>query len=306
VTEDAKRRVRTSAGEIAFVEAGDAEDPAVLLVHGFPTSSFLWRNIAPLLSPWMRVLAPDLLGCGDSDKPADAPVGIVAQTGYLRELLDALDVRDVAVVGHGVGGGIAQLLAIEGGVRTLVLLDSIAFDTWPSDVTREAQAQAEASASVPGGPSDAVTTAMVRTAFDLGLGHRERLNEDDLAEYVRPWAGPEGAAACLRFLRSMDGRGLEDTQAALEALEVPAFLVWGEEDPFVPVHVAERLADALPMSTLAVLPGCRHFLPEDAAETIAPLLFEYLRSRYLGTPHGHAVGGPVALELGLRPPEEDR
>jgi 2-hydroxymuconate-semialdehyde hydrolase len=301
VTETEKRRVRVSAGEIAVVEDGDPADPAVVLLHGFPTSSYLWRSFAPLFAPWMHVVAPDLLGCGDSEK-ADAPLGIEAQAGYVREVLDALGVERFAVVGHGIGGGIAQLLALGGGVEAMVLMDSVAFDEWPSDMVREAQAQAGAVES-----TEALTTALVRTALELGLGHRERVTEDDLAEYVRPWSGADGAAACRRFLHAMDGRGLVGSGPALEALGIPAFLLWGEDDPFVPVAVAERLADALPMSTLAVLPGCRHFLPEDAAETVAPLMFEYLRSRYLGVPHRHAgAEGPVVLELGLRPPEEDR
>ncbi|MGZ4110608.1 MAG: alpha/beta fold hydrolase, partial [Actinomycetota bacterium] len=83
---EAKRRIRISAGELAVVDAGERDAPPVLFLHGFPTSSFLWRAFVPMLPPMMRALAPDLLGAGDSDKPEHAPLGIAAQAGYVGEL----------------------------------------------------------------------------------------------------------------------------------------------------------------------------------------------------------------------------
>jgi pimeloyl-ACP methyl ester carboxylesterase len=292
-----KRRVRTAGGELAVVEHGDPQDPAVVFLHGFPASSYLWRNVAPLFSPWMRVVVPDLLGCGDSDRSGAADLGLLAQAGYVRDLLDGLDLEQVAVVGHGFGGGIAQLLALEGRAAAMVLVDSIAFDGWPSDAARRAQERA--AASEPG-----LGAAVVRAALERGVGHQERLTEEDLAEYLRPFTGEQGDAACARFLLALDGLGLGEQEAALEGLEVPTLVLWGEDDPYLPADLAERLGDALPMATVALLPGCSHLLPEDAPETIGPLMFEYLRSRYLGAPHAHA-GGSVVVELGLRPPGEE-
>ena len=282
-----------------MIQHGDPQDPAVVFLHGFPASSYLWRNVAPLFAPWMHVVIPDLLGCGDSDQPQDAPLDLIAQTGYVRELLDRLEVQQVAVVGHGFGGGIAQRLAIEGRATAMVLVDAIAFDGWPSEAAERARDRAAAGETGLG-------ASVVRAAFERGVGHPERLTQDDLAEYLRPFAGQDGDAACSRFLLGLDGRGLEDAGPALGRLEVPTLVLWGEDDPYLPAELAERLGEAMPMATVALLPGCSHFLPEDAPETIAPLMFEYLRSRYLGTPHTHA-GGPVVVDLGLRPPgEEDR
>ncbi len=269
----------------------------MVFLHGFPTSSYLWRHITPLLAPWMRVIVPDLLGAGDSDKPPGASLGLEAQAGYVRELLGGLGVASFAVVGHGFGGGIAQLLALEGGVGAMVLVDPAAFDAWPGPPTREEQSRAPASGA-------ALAAAMIRTALELGIRHRERLTEEDLAEYVRPYAGEVGSAACFRALRALDGEGLVGIEPELEHLEIPTLVLWGEEDPFHRPELAERLGDALPMASVALLPGCAHFLPEEAPETIGPLIYEYLRSRYLGAPHTHA-GGPVVVDLGRRPPEKE-
>ena len=127
-----QHRFTTSGGEMAYLDEGDG--PAVVLLHGFPSSSFLWREFIPLLAGRFRVIAPDLLGAGDSAQPEDAALHIRAQAAYVRELLAHLGVERFAVVGHGVGGGVAQLLALDGaGVDAMVLLDSVAFDRWPSE-----------------------------------------------------------------------------------------------------------------------------------------------------------------------------
>jgi len=292
-----KRRARTSGGELAFVELGDPADPAVVLLHGFPASSFLWRRFAPLLSPWMRVIAPDLLGCGDSERPAEADLGLIAQVGYVRELLDGLGVSSFAVVGHGLGGGVAQLLALEGRVRTLVLIDSVAFDAWPSAAARDAQARMSR-------PDHAAVEEHVGRFLEASLGHPEHLEPGAREEYLRPWRGQDGASAFARFLLALDGRGLAGREQELERLEVPTLILWGEEDPYLPAELAERLGETIPTASVALLPGCSHLLPEDAPQTIAPLVFEYLRSRYLEVPHTHEAG-PVAVELGRRPPGKE-
>lgn len=288
---EAKRRVRISAGELAVVDTGEPDAPPVLFLHGFPTSSFLWRAFLPMLPPVMRALAPDLLGAGDSDKPEDAQLGIEAQARYLGELLDALGLDRVAVVAHGHGGGTAQLLAIESRVEVLVLIDSIALDAWPSEPMHDLQRLAA--------PGDALVDAFIGSVFDVGMGHRDRLAGEAVAEYGRPFAGRDGGHAFARWTTSLDGGGLVGREEDLAALDIPAFLLWGEDDPFVPVEVAERLNELIPRSSLALLPGCGHFLPEDAPQTIAPLIYEYLRGTYAKQPHVHETG-LATIELGRR------
>ena len=84
-----RARARVSAGELAYAEAGDG--PPVVLLHGFPTSADLWRREAPLLASRMRVVVPDLLGYGQSDRPAGADLTIVGQARHV----DAVRVHDV-------------------------------------------------------------------------------------------------------------------------------------------------------------------------------------------------------------------
>ena len=291
-----KRRIATSGGELAVLDVG--EGPAVVLLHGFPLSSFQWREFIPHLAPKFRVIAPDLLGAGDSDKPQDlAQLRLRGQAGAIRELLDALDVDRYAVVGSGPGGGVAQRLAVDDlRVEALVLLNCVAFDLWPSEVARDA-------GSVPPDRwSEDLANAIARTAFDLGMRHRSRLGEDTLSEYLRPYAGPEGAVAFFRLLQAIDGTGLEDMAEALPKLACPTLIMWGEEETFYPAEAPERLNEAIMSSTLGLLPGCGHYVSEDAADTLIPMISEYLRAKYLGQTHGHDdPTGAVLVQLERRP-----
>jgi pimeloyl-ACP methyl ester carboxylesterase len=251
-------RVPTSLGELAYLDEGTGE--VVLLLHGWPVDVTLWRRMVPLLAARFRVVAPDLVLGGD----------LRDQAAAVRELLAALDVERLAVIGHSHGGGVAQLLALDGpGVDAMVLLDSVAFDVTPPDDLEP------------------------RAFLERGSVEFATLPDDDLAAYL---------AAPFRFAPDLAG-ALLGREPELEALDLPAFLLWGEEDPFVPVSVAERLNAAIPASTLGVVPQSGHFLLDDAFESVGVLIAEWLRARYLGAPHGHE--GLVMLQLERRPPWVD-
>jgi haloalkane dehalogenase len=290
-----RRRAPVSGVDMAFIEEGDPENPAVVFIHGFPTSSFLWREFVPLFAPWTHVIAPDLLGCGDSGTSPRTELDIRAQAGHIRELLAGLGVDRFAVIGHGHGGGIAQLLAVEGGVEAMILVDSIAFDAWPSETTRALQRSA---------PEDQ-REDVVREAFDeflrRAIAKPERRTDDLRDAYLAPFLGQEGVRAFFRGIDAANGLGLIGREDELAGLSCPTLILWGEEDPYLSVQVAERLNDAIPTSSLAVLPSCSYLLPEDAPETIAPLAFDYLRSKYLGRPHAHGEPGAVPISLERRP-----
>jgi len=283
-------RFPSSGGEIAYADLG--EGPPVLLLHGFPTSSFLWRREAWLLAQRMRVIAPDLVGYGRSGKPKDADLFEQAQAGYVRELLAHLAIEQLAVVGHDLGGAIAQMLALDRGgpaVDAMVLIDSACFDAWPIEGVRMLQA------ATPDQETKDFVESVIRLTLELGIAHHERIDEPTLGAYLDPWT--EDPGTFFRAVRAISGRGLAGREPELAALDIPAFVIWGEEDPFLDAALGERLGEAIPGSTVALLPGCSHFVNEDAPQTVGPLIYEYLRSRYLGDRHAHAGAGPVPIHL---------
>jgi 2-hydroxymuconate-semialdehyde hydrolase len=285
-----------SGGAIAYADLGDG--PPVLLLHGFPTNADLWRRDAWLLAQRMRVIVPDLLGYGWSEKPSGPDLSEPAQGGYMKELLLSLKIEELAIVGHDIGGGVAQMLTLDGrlNVRALVLLDSVCFDAWPIEGVKMIQGATSDQESME------FVEELVRLTFDLGVNHRDRLEPDAVEAYVEPWR-PD-PPAFFRAARAITGRGLAGRDEELAALDMPTMLIWGEDDPFVGSELAERLGEAIPGSTVALLPGCSHFVTEDAPQTVGPLIFEYLRSRYVGDPHAHGhhdVAAPVEVFL-ERPP----
>ncbi len=292
MSDGGRRRIPVSGGRLAVLEAGHPDAPAVVLVHGYPTSSFLWRAFVPALASEMRVIAPDLLGAGDSDKPVGAALDAEAQAGYVRELLAALGVSRSAIVAHGDGGTVAQLLALDSGVDALVLIDAAAFGE---------SAAAAIERAVPA--TDLEPAAVIREALRRGCARPERIAPNVAKEYARPYDGPDGAGALVRWARAAaaaPGASADE----LARIESPTLLLWGEDDPFVVADVAERLNERIETSSLALLPGCGHFLPEEAAPTIVPLVAQWLAGRYLGRIHSHAHGPvPVRVEPRRSGPE---
>jgi pimeloyl-ACP methyl ester carboxylesterase len=291
----------TSSGSIAFHDEG--EGPAVLLLHGFPASSWQWREFLPLLAGRFRVIVPDLLGAGASVPAPDIALDLATQAAAMAELLTHLGVERTAVVAHGAGAGVAQLLALDhAGVDALVLLNAAALDAWPSPGVALAR---ERLSEDPADPQ--LAAALVRGAFEVGALQRGRLTDDVLDTYAGAYDDGDGPERLARVLDGLDGRGLAGREAELSAIEAPVLILWGEDDPVYPSHVGERLNEAMPSSTLGLLPGCGHFLVEEAADTIGPMIAEYLRARYAHAPHGHGdtKDGIVMLQLERRPPWVD-
>lgn len=291
---DVRPRFETSGGPMAYTDVGSG--PAVLLLHGFPFWSIQWRHFVPALAARSRVIVPDLLGAGESAMPDDRPLGIAAQAGYVRELLEHLGIERFAAVGHGTGGGVAQLLALDHqGVAAMVLLNPAPWDAADPVVGIVTLAS-------PASPEEVLVT--VRTVLETGARQRAPIVEDLIDAYAGPYVGDPPALSRA----ALDRDDLTERRPELGRIDVPVLILWGEDDPFAPAADADRLNEAIASSTLGLLPGCGHFLPDEAAETLGPLVAEYLRAMYLGAPHGHADDakeGVVMLQLERRPPWVD-
>jgi len=237
---------------VNLTDEGPRDADVVVLLHGWPGGVHTWRQLVPLLATRFRVLTPELTG-----------TDLRVQAGEVADHLRDLGVERFAAVGHGHGGGVAQILAAgDVGVEALVLIDSIAFDESP--------------------PAD----LDARTFVERGSVEIADLPQEDLDAYAA--APPPPAAVDL---------GVE--AAAMSTWTFPIFLLWGEEDRYLPVSLAERITDACPGATLGVVPDSGHFLLDDAFDPVGVMILEYLRSRYQGAPHGHE--GVVMLQLERRP-----
>lgn len=241
----------------------------IVLVHGFPTSGHLWSNVVPLLPAGHRVVVIDLLGFGRSDPPRESRVDIKAHADRLVALMDALGINFACLVGHDIGGAIAQSVAVRQPHRVsrLCLVNSVAFDAWPPREVKLARAMAPLTRHLP--PSWILS--FVKKDLQRGYVDHARWGHGiDL--YLRPFADSSGREALLAHLEGLDGAETRGIAGRLKEITAPTAIVWGRDDPFLPVRIAERLHAAIPRSELTVIDDARHFVPEESAHAVAAVI----------------------------------
>ena len=268
--------VSTAAGSVYWQRWGAGPD--VLLLHGIPSSSRLWQSTAESLESVATVHMLDLLGYGRSDKPVAADLGIAAQAAVVREWMAVTGWSTGTVVGHDIGGGVAQLLAVNDPdcVSQLVLVDTIAYDSWPEPgIKRLGEPQWDE----------------IMERIDLSVGLRKGLLRgvvddsvvtDELVQaYAAPFAGPGGGAAYLRCARALRTPELLDVADAVEHLTLPTHIVWGTQDVFQPLSYGERLSAAIQGARLTTLEA-GHFLPLERGPELAALIAEGIQGPRCG------------------------
>lgn len=249
-----------------------AGDPVVLL-HGFPTSSRLWHALVPDFAPGHRLVIADLPGFGRSDAPRGPTAGCAAHADAIRALLDDLGVERAILVGHGMGGGVAQAFAVQWPERVsaLALVSSAAFGARPRGMARVARAIVPLARFAPAPLLASLVHGSVRRGFaDIA---RSRLTLDTC---LRHFTTPSGRDALAGHLRALGRCDTTQWSARLGELTMPAAVIWGADDPFYPLALGERLQQALPGATLTVIPGASHFVPEDSPDQLRRALEQLL------------------------------
>jgi pimeloyl-ACP methyl ester carboxylesterase len=253
---------------------------AVILIHGFGTSSFLWRNIAPAITDaGHTAYAIDLFGHGESDRPYDADFGIAAQAEYLDAAMTALRVARGIIVGVDIGGDVALRLAATRPERVekLVLINTPAFDELPArDITQMQRSTAKFAFRTTRGVLGAAP--LIEGVLKGSVSDPEqRMPMKLIARYLAPFAGRDGVNHLLALASSITGDDIEDVD--LKTIHVPALIVWGEADEWVGPKMADRLVNALPDGRLVRLPGIGRLVPEESPEQMSELLLDFMRRR---------------------------
>lgn len=254
----------------------------ILLVHGFGTCSFVWRNIGPQIAlANCTGFAVDLFGYGESDRPMDADYGIAAQAEYLDRALTALRVSRATVVGLDLGAAVALRFAATQPDRVdkLVLINPIAFDAVPADDVRALQKNtARFALQVSRGVMGAAP--LMRDLLQKSVADPARMPETLVARYMAPYVGRDGVDHLLRVSRFVNGEAMEEIN--LRALPHPTLVVWGDRDPWASSRIGDQLADTIGGSRLVHLPSAGRLVPEDAPETLSQLLLDFVGARAPG------------------------
>ena len=246
----------------------------VVFVHGFPTSGHLWGDVVPLMPPGHRLVVLDLLGFGRSDRPMQRPMDVRAQADRVVAVLDELNIKEACAVGHGLGGGIVQSIAVRPPSRLshLCLVDSVAFGRWPSVLARLGRALAPAAALLP--PSSVLTLLRRELARAYSDPIRAARSIDI---FLRPFKGTEGRDALLAHLRALRADETAAIAPKLAAIRVPAAVLWGRHDKITSLSIGKRLQASIPAATLSVIDDGGHFTPEEAPRQVADGIAALLR-----------------------------
>jgi pimeloyl-ACP methyl ester carboxylesterase len=253
---------------------------AVILIHGFGTSSFLWRNVAPSISDaGHTAYAIDLFGHGESDRPIDADFGIAAQAEYLDAAMTALRVARGLVVGVDIGGDVALRLAATRPERVekLVLINTPVLDEIPArDITQMQRSTAKFAFRTTRGVLGAAP--LIEGVLKGSVADPEtRMPVKLIARYLAPFAGRDGVNHLLTLASSINADDMDDVD--LQTIHVPTLVVWGDEDQWADSKTADRLVNALPDGRLVRLPGIGRLVPEENPEQMNSLLLEFMKRR---------------------------
>ena len=285
-------RVSILNSTMAYREAGNPASSTVLFLHGNPTSSYIWRNIMPLVAPVAHCIAPDLIGFGQSGKPA-IEYRFFDQVRYLDAFLDKTGISSAYVVAHDWGTALAFHLAARRPefVRALAFMEFIRpMPTW--DDFHTAAVETFKKFRTPG-----VGERMIldENAFVEGVlpgAIVRKLTKDEMAVYRAPFPTPESRRPTWRFPNDLPIEGgpadvysvMEEAHRALVQSSYPKLLFAGDPGALVSPAFAESFASGLKSCKVVHIGPGIHYLQEDNPEAIGSTIHEWLTELEVASP----------------------
>jgi pimeloyl-ACP methyl ester carboxylesterase len=268
-------RVPAGPGALHVERYGHGGEQIVLL-HGFGTSSFLWRTVAPALATEGHTAhAIDLLGYGESDRPFDADYTLGAQAECIDRALSSLRLTRVSLVGIDIGAAVATMLIMARPARVarLVMINPVLLDEIPGGDVRAVQ-RGTAKFALRVGRGVLGVAPLLTPVLEESVADRRSMPPRLVARYLAPFVGSDGVSHLLTLARSVRREDLEGLEPG--KIHVPTLIIWGEEDRWVDSGFGERIQATIPGSTLVRLPGVGRLVPEEASDSLSRLLLEFI------------------------------
>ena len=259
--------------QLHYLTEGEGE--AVLMLHGFPTSSYLWRNVIPEISKTHQTIALDLPGFGESNKSLDHSYSFNFYDKIIDGFLEKLGIAKVTLVVHDLGGPLGLLWAVRHPekVQRLVFLNTIVYPNFSWGVklfmvmTR-----------LPFIKNWLSSPAGIAWAMKFGVSQKQNLTEAILQKYQAPFEEPAHRKALLKTVNNLSLKAFDEIMEKLPQFKIPVRLIYGKEDRILPkvTQTMQRLQTDFPKAQLTALSNCGHFLQEDEPQKVGQLIREFL------------------------------
>ncbi len=252
----------------------------LVLIHGTPSHSFIWRNVVPTLTgAGYRVHLFDLLGFGASERPRDPAVdtSVAAQDAILCGLMDYWGLESAHIVSHDIGGAIGLRFGVfhPERTRTLTVIDTVSYDSWPSTTWRAIIAKGLDSLSR---TPDEDHRERFAKQLKMTVHDKPVMKGEVLERYLEAISGPIGQPSFFQHqVRHYDSRYTAEIGDRLAALgeNLPVQILWGDRDEWQSLKFARKLAADIPGSQLHIIADAGHFAMEDKPEEVARLILDF-------------------------------
>jgi pimeloyl-ACP methyl ester carboxylesterase len=262
----------STSGRVCWDSLGEAGSEPVVLLHGTPFSSYVWRAIARSLARDHQVFVWDMPGYGASEKADGQDVSLAAQGRVFGELLALWGLADPMVIAHDFGGAVALRAYLLHGARyrKLALVDAVALAPWGSPFFQLVREHSDVFSHLPSTLHRALVRDYVSSASSPGL------DPATLDRLVEPWMGDSGQSAFYRQIAQADQGHTDEIQGRYGAIDIPVLVCWGADDAWIPVAQGHELASRIPGAQLRLIPGAGHLVQEDAPAELTEALIAFL------------------------------
>lgn len=264
--------VRVDGLNLHYRELGSG--PPVLLLHGWPTSSYLWRAVMPAIAERNRAIALDLPGFGASSKPTAAGYDFELFDRALDGFLGALEIGELGLAVHDLGGPVGVHWAVNrpGRVTRLALLNTLIYPEFSEAVLAFIRMCGE-----PDSRALITSPEGLEAAMKLGVADESKLTPEAIAAVQAPFRDQDSRTALADAGIGLGLEGFTEIAAKLPSLEIPIRVVYGAQDRILPDigETVARIKRDLPQTVVTELADCGHFLQEEEPEQIGALLAEF-------------------------------
>lgn len=263
----------STSGDVRWDRLGHPGQQPVILLHGTPFSSYVWRAVARSLARDYQVFVWDMPGYGVSEKSAGQDVSLAAQGRVFTELLAHWGLQEPLVVAHDFGGAVSLRAHLLHGARyrALALVDPVALAPWGSPFFRLVGEHSQVFEQLPPALHHALVREYVSSASSPGL------HPVVLDRLVQPWLGDLGQAAFYRQIAQADQRYTDEIQGRYAEISIPALVCWGQNDTWIPVAKGRELAALIPDAKWEPIASAGHLVQEDAPAELTAALIAFLQ-----------------------------